>query len=101
MSNVHWLSKEIILRGHRIGSINKNSPNIAVRNAITHLENIIQKTKKNVFELQISAAEEYKKLLMLSYYRNTLTHVFLPEAFIGFALISFGTQLAYKDGIPI
>lgn len=56
MSNVHWLSKEIIARGHRIGSINKNSPNIAVRNAIAHLENIILKTKKNVFELQISAA---------------------------------------------
>lgn len=38
----------------------------------------ITKTKKNVFEVQIGAGEEYKKLLMLSYYRNMLIHVFLP-----------------------
>jgi glycerol-3-phosphate O-acyltransferase len=78
ISNVHWLSKEILARGHRIGGINKNSPTIAVRNAIGHLENITVKTKKNIFELQISADEDYNKLLMLSYYRNALTHVFLP-----------------------
>jgi glycerol-3-phosphate O-acyltransferase len=37
INNVHWLSKEILARGYRIGGINKNSPNIAVRNAIAHL----------------------------------------------------------------
>jgi len=54
-----------------------------------------------VFELQISADEEYKKLLMLSYYRNSLTHVFLPEALIGFALVSFGSQMAYREGVGL
>jgi hypothetical protein len=49
VSNVHWLTKEILSRGYRIGGINNYSPNIAVRNAIGHLENIIVKTKKNVF----------------------------------------------------
>lgn len=77
MKNVHWISKEVLARGHKIGGINENSPNIAVRNAVIHLDEI-SKTKKNVFEVQISAGEEYKKLLMLSYYRNMLTHVFLP-----------------------
>lgn len=59
------------------------------------------KTKKNVFELQISADEDYNKLLMLSYYRNVLTHVFLPEAFISLAITSFGSQLAYREGVAI
>jgi len=27
---------------------------------------------------------------MLSYYRNTLAHAFLPDAFIGCALAAFG-----------
>jgi glycerol-3-phosphate O-acyltransferase len=38
---------------------------------------------------------------MLSYYRNALTHVFLPEGFIGFALVSFGSQLAYREGVNV
>jgi hypothetical protein len=38
---------------------------------------------------------------MLSYYRNALTHVFLPEGLIGFALLSFGSQLAYREGVII
>lgn len=44
------------LRGHKIGGINDSSPNIAVRNAVLHLDEI-SKTKKNVFEVQISAGD--------------------------------------------
>lgn len=36
---------------------------------------------------------------MLSYYRNTITHAFLPEAFLGSALIAFGEQLFLKEGV--
>lgn len=72
-----------------------------MRNAIGHLENITVKTKKNIFELQISAEVDYNKLLMLSYYRNALTHVFLPEAFISLALVSFGSQMAYREGVAL
>lgn len=36
---------------------------------------------------------------MLSYYRNTITHAFLPEAFFGAALIAFGEQLFLKEGV--
>ena len=98
MKNVHWISKEVQNRGYKIGGINENSPNIAVRNAVIHIHEIT-KTKKNVFEVQISAGEEYKKLLMLSYYRNMLIHVFLPEAFIGCAQQSFGKELSLKEGV--
>lgn len=37
ISNVHWLTKEILARGYRVGSINEGSPSIAIRNAIGHL----------------------------------------------------------------
>jgi glycerol-3-phosphate O-acyltransferase len=51
--------------------------------------------------LTISAGDEFQKILMLSYYRNTLTHAFLPEAFIGCVIASFGDQLNTKEGIPL
>jgi glycerol-3-phosphate O-acyltransferase len=38
---------------------------------------------------------------MLSYYRNMMVHVFLPEALVGFAHSSFGSQMAFKDGVPV
>ena len=36
---------------------------------------------------------------MLSYYRNTIAHAFLPEAFLGCAFMAFGEQLSQKEGI--
>jgi hypothetical protein len=50
------------------------SPNDAqaetlVRNSMTHLQDIILKTKKNIFELSVSPDLSYKNVLLLSYYR--------------------------------
>ena len=98
---VNWIAKYILKKGYRIGGINENSSAIAVRNAITYLEEITTKTKKNIFELQISAGEDFQKILMLSYYRNTIVHTFLPEAFVSCALAAFGAQLSTKEGVKI
>jgi len=38
---------------------------------------------------------------MLSYYRNTLTHAFLPEAFLGCVFAAFGEQITTVDGVPL
>ena len=78
VKSVNWITKYIVKKGYKIGGINENSSAIAVRNAISYLEEIITKTKKNIFELQISAGEDFQKILMLSYYRNTIVHTFLP-----------------------
>ena len=51
--------------------------------------------------MQIRAGDEFQKILMLSYYRNTIVHAFLPEAFIGVVLASFGTQLSNVDGVEV
>ena len=74
---------------------------MAVRNAIGHLSGITTKTKKNIFELTIRAGDEFNKILMLAYYRNTLTHCFLPEAFMGCVVASFGEQLSVQEGVPL
>ena len=78
IKSVNWIAKYILKKGYKIGGINENSSAIAVRNAISHLEQITTKTKKNIFELQIGAGEDFQKILMLSYYRNTIMHTFLP-----------------------
>jgi glycerol-3-phosphate O-acyltransferase len=74
---------------------------VAVRSAICYLEGIITKTKKNIFELTIKAGSQFQKILMLAYYRNTLTHAFLPEAFVGCTIAAFGEQLYSNEGISL
>lgn len=96
---VNELVKYILKKGYRVGGVNENSSVVAVRNAIGYMEGITSKSKKNIFELTISAGDEFQKILMLSYYRNTLVHAFLPEAFIGCALAAFGDQLSSKEGV--
>jgi len=38
---------------------------------------------------------------LLSYYRNTLIHVFAMEAFVACSMSAFGHQLAWKEGVSI
>lgn len=52
---VHEIVKYILMKGHKVGGVNENSSAVAVRNAIGYLDGIITKTKKNIFELTISA----------------------------------------------
>lgn len=101
IKTVTEISKYILRKGYRVGGVNENSSAAAVRNTIGYLSGITTKTKKNIFELTISAGDEFQKILMLSYYRNTLTHAFLPEAFVGCALSAFGDQLNMKEGVPL
>lgn len=99
IKKVNELAKYIIKKGHKVGGVNENSSAVAVRNAISYLEGIITKTKKNIFELTIKAGREFQKILLLSYYRNTLTHAFFPEAFVGCSIVAFGEQLYSNEGI--
>jgi len=90
ISKVEWLIKEIVKRGSKV-SINEHSnASLLVRNALKLLEPNLLISKKNVFEMSISPSNEYKKILMLSYYRNGLVRVFCLEAICVIALFSFG-----------
>jgi len=101
VERVEWLGNELVARNSKLGSMNENSTSIAVRNAINHLEGIITKTKKDIFELSVSPKVDYKNILLLSYYRNTLIHVFAMEAFVACSMSAFGHQLAWKEGVSI
>lgn len=51
------ITKYILKKGHRVGGVNENSSAAAVRNTIGYLSGITTKTKKNIFELTISAGD--------------------------------------------
>ena len=54
------------------------------------LEGIVSKSKKDMFEIQVNFDQNsFVKLFTLTYYRNTLTHLFFEEAVIATALASF------------
>jgi glycerol-3-phosphate O-acyltransferase len=38
----------------------------------------------------VYSKHDYKNILMLSYYRNNLAHVFINEAYIACTLVGFG-----------
>lgn len=40
-----------------------------------------------------------KNIILLSYYRNNLVHLFIKEAFISCSLFGFGDHLAWKQGV--
>jgi glycerol-3-phosphate O-acyltransferase len=52
---VNEVVKYVLKKGYQVGGVNENSSAVAVRNAITYLDGVITKTKKNIFELTISA----------------------------------------------
>lgn len=44
--------------------------------------------------MQIKAKGDYKNILMLAYYRNNLSHIFINESFIACAIESFGENIS-------
>ena len=90
ISKVEWLIKEIVKRGSKVSVNEHSNASLLVRNALKLLEPNLLISKKNVFEMSISPSNEYKKILMLSYYINGIVHVFCLEAICVIALFSFG-----------
>mmetsp|Transcript_5722 Transcript_5722/g.4892 ORF Transcript_5722/g.4892 Transcript_5722/m.4892 type:complete len:230 (+) Transcript_5722:2196-2885(+) len=100
IQKVEWLKLQILKRGGRIGGIDENSSLKTIKGAVTHLEHLIDQ-KKDIVHLNVSAKADYKNVLMLSYYRNMLIHLFWNEAIIACALSSFGQEMAWKEGITL
>mmetsp|Transcript_32012 Transcript_32012/g.31710 ORF Transcript_32012/g.31710 Transcript_32012/m.31710 type:complete len:821 (-) Transcript_32012:23-2485(-) len=98
VSKVEWLRDEIKIRGWKVGGVDSGSAQGSVRNAISHLGSTISH-KKDVFEPSISMRDDYKNILLLSYYRNALHHIFIGEALCACALYSFGEKLAWNSGV--
>lgn len=98
---VEWIKEKILKRGGRVSISENTGAAIAVRNSINLLKDMIQITKKTVFELSVQPKMEFKNILMLNYYRNGLIHVFVQEALCAVTLCSFGVKYANKEGIHL
>jgi glycerone phosphate O-acyltransferase/fatty acyl-CoA reductase len=97
---VEWLRDKIKARGVRVGGLEGGSALGAVKTAMSHLIDMVVH-KKDLFEPSYSLNSNYKSILLLSYYRNTLVHIFIFEAYIAVALYSFGEKASYAQGVSI
>mmetsp|Transcript_29850 Transcript_29850/g.29010 ORF Transcript_29850/g.29010 Transcript_29850/m.29010 type:complete len:116 (-) Transcript_29850:548-895(-) len=57
--------------------------------------------KKGMFEPYVRAQKDYKNILMLSYYRNGLSHIFVNEAFIALTLLALGETVCMEEGVTL
>lgn len=71
-----------------------------LRTALSLLSGYLEKKKGNT-EHQIKPNIDYKNILMLAYYRNNLTHVFINEAYIACSLTAFGMTVGEEQGISL
>ena len=58
-------------------------------------------SKREIYEPLISANKGEKSILMLAYYRNNLTHVFINEAEIACSLLGFSLDNDTNKGLSI
>jgi len=99
ISKVEWLIKEIMKRGSKL-SINEHSTaSLIVKNGLKLLDKTLVLSKRTVFEMSISPSNNFEQILLLSYYRNGLVHVFSHEAICVIALFSFGHKNSTEKGV--
>jgi len=99
-NKLQWVQGEIVRQNYRLGK-NESSGSVAnVRSAIKHLQETVL-LKKDAFETTVVIKPDYKSILLLSYYRNTLIHVFIPNAYVACALFGFGEKLGWADGVQL
>jgi glycerol-3-phosphate O-acyltransferase len=68
-----------------------------INKGLAYLKDFIE-NKREIFEPLVSAKSGEKSILMLSYYRNNLTHVFINEAEIACTLLGYSTSLNANAG---
>lgn len=98
IKKVDWIRDEILARNVRVGGIDSGGSQIAMRNALGHLNHVIIH-RKDLFQPSVCIDSNYKSILLLSYYRNSMTHIFASEALIVCTLYSFGEIIAWTEGI--
>jgi glycerol-3-phosphate O-acyltransferase len=87
-----WLCQEITSRGIRVARTQSDS-SISISNTLALMGDVVNKSKKDMFEVQVSFDQNsFIQLFTLTYYRNTLTHIFFEEGIIIVSLASFGYQ---------
>ena len=52
-----------------------------------------------MFDPFIEPKSDFKNILLLSYYKNMILHLFMNESLVAIVLISFGESLSLKEGV--
>ena len=63
-----------------------------------HLNECVIKSK-DVIEPMINASGDGEKILLMSYYRNSVIPVFFNECIISISLYGFDKKQVYKEGV--
>lgn len=99
-SNLHWIQSEIREKNCPLG-LNASVESVkSLKTALQHLKATVTQTNDGV-ETVIAVKPDLQSILLLSYYRNTLIHVFLPSAYVACALLGLIKQSDCTDGVPI
>ena len=99
VAEVGWLRQEIASKGYRVNGISQGTSATVVQQALAHINDSVVR-KRDLFEPKITIKNDFRSMLMLSYYRNALMHVFFKEAYCACALFAFGEKLAFAEGAP-
>ena len=97
INQVDFLLKEIRYKNAMMPATCNNAK-VWVQKGTFHLNETVSK-KKDVFEPRVTPNVDYKNILLLSYYRNTLIHLFIQEAFVSCSLFGFTAEQIYKIGV--
>jgi glycerol-3-phosphate O-acyltransferase len=71
-----------------------------IKKGLAYLKDFIE-SKREILEPLVSAKQGEKSILMLSYYRNNLTHVFINEAEISCTLLGFSISKDSNSGYSL
>jgi glycerol-3-phosphate O-acyltransferase len=71
-----------------------------ITSCLNYLKDFLE-SKREIYEPLISAKTGEKSILMLAYYRNNLTHVFINEAEIACSLLGFSLDKDANQGFSI
>jgi glycerol-3-phosphate O-acyltransferase len=71
-----------------------------INKGLGYLKDFID-SKRDILEPLVSAKQGEKSILMLAYYRNNLTHVFINEAEIACTLLGFSNLKETSGGLSL
>jgi glycerol-3-phosphate O-acyltransferase len=71
-----------------------------ITSCLSYLQDFLE-SKREIYEPLISTKTGEKSILMLAYYRNNLTHVFINEAEIACSLLGFSLDKDANQGFSI
>lgn len=85
INKVDWLYKEIKARNGEL-SFGSSPSGSMISSSLKYLERFVER-KRDIFEPSVSAKKDYRNIVMLSYYRNNLIHIFIHDAEIACAIL--------------